>query len=242
MEIQEILRKIGFSKHESKVYVALLERGAMNISDVCRTADIHRPAAYSAIRSLKTKSLISEAPHGKRVWYAAESPSQLRTEIDVLARSLQSAIPLLNGAYEKRGHKPVIRFFEGKTGIVSVFDDMVESLKKGDVFYRYSSLNAILTDGDKYISARYRRIRDEKQLERLVITNQRIAQGKKPRLEREMKIIPPSYDPFDYNITQIIYGNKTAFVDYNTDTALIIENAKIAEFLKKLFKLLYSKL
>ena len=35
---------------------------------------------------------------------------------------------------------------------------------------------------------------------------------------------------------------KIAFVDYNTETAIIIENSTIAKFQERLFKLLYQKL
>jgi hypothetical protein len=39
-----------------------------------------------------------------------------------------------------------------------------------------------------------------------------------------------------------IYANKVWFIDFNTETSIIIENKQIAEFQKKLFKLLYKSL
>ena len=63
-----------------------------------------------------------------------------------------------------------------------------------------------------------------------------------PRLERSVKFVPKNYGLFDYDITEILYGDKIAFIDYNTETGLIIENPVIAEFQKKIFKLLYDKL
>lgn len=242
MEIQEILEKLGFSHHESVVYKALLERGAMNVSDICGATNMHRPAVYKTIASLKIKDVISTSPLGKRRLYVAESPAKLEGPIASLSESMQGALSILTNAYQKKGQRPIINFYEGKHGITAVFDDIVNSLHKGDVFYRYSSRSSLNEDGDHYLSSRYRKIRDEKQIERLVITNQKMLKAKKPRLEREVKIIPPSFDPFDYNIVQVIYGPKTALIDYNTETALVIENKQIAKFFTKLFKLLYSKL
>ena len=98
----------------------------------------------------------------------------------------------------------------------------------------------------------YEKARDKKQLERFVITNKRSGDDKKQtegpegsrriKMEKAVKIIPPDYDLFEYNVTQLIYGNKIAFVDYNTETAVIIENPVIAKFQQKIFKLLFAKL
>ena len=65
---------------------------------------------------------------------------------------------------------------------------------------------------------------------------------KKPRLERAIKVVPPKYGLFDFGITQLIYGDKIAFIDYNTDTATIIENPVIARFQATLFKIMFDQL
>ncbi|MDP3771421.1 MAG: hypothetical protein Q8R16_03925, partial [bacterium] len=59
---------------------------------------------------------------------------------------------------------------------------------------------------------------------------------------RAVKVVPPAYNLFQYDVVQLIYANKVAFMDYNTETALIIENSAVAEFQKNMFKLLYDKL
>jgi len=51
-----------------------------------------------------------------------------------------------------------------------------------------------------------------------------------------------NYDQFDENIQMILYGKKIAYVDYNSESAIIIENTKIADFQKKLFKALFQSL
>jgi hypothetical protein len=117
----------------------------------------------------------------------------------------------------------------------------VASLKHGEVFYRYSTASD-LRRANSYLPHDYRMRRDAKQLERYLITSETQARDKQSRLERAIKTVPAKYDLFDQNVTQIIYGNKVALIDYNTETALVIENSKIAEFQRKLFMLLYKKL
>ncbi|MDO8521576.1 MAG: hypothetical protein Q7S52_05670 [bacterium] len=122
-----------------------------------------------------------------------------------------------------------------------MYEDILATLSKGGIFYRYSSTKEARREGF-YVPKNYRARRDAKKLERYVITSKGSASRKSPRLERAIKTIPPSSDLFAYNITQLIYGPKVAFVDYNTETAIIIENPIIAKFQERLFKLLYQRL
>ena len=74
------------------------------------------------------------------------------------------------------------------------------------------------------------------------ITNKKTHEARSKQLERYSKYIPHSEDPFEYNITQLIYGDKVAFIDYDTETASIIESSKFAQFQRQTFKLLFSAL
>lgn len=242
MEITEILQKIGLKKDESAVYVALVEAAeSATISEISRRAGIHRPLIYKALPSLQEKGLVSSISKGKLKRFMAESPQKLKIVFTQFAADFESALPELESAYQAKGRRPVVKFLEGKRGLQFVFEDLVTSLKRNDVYYRYTS-NKDLVATEKYLPGNYRKIRDQKQLQRFIINNEAVHKQQKPDLNRATKAIPAKYGLFDYHIAQIIYGNKVAFVDYNSETALIIENSHIAEFQKKLFKLLYDTL
>ena len=68
------------------------------------------------------------------------------------------------------------------------------------------------------------------------------AKIKKSRLERDLVVIPEAIDEFDDNIFMSIYANKLAYIDFNTESSIIIENKQIADFQKKLFRLLLRSL
>lgn len=232
---------LGFSEQEHKIYLVLLQNGALTVAQIAKMTQLHRPTVYQLLPNLLDRQLISSVERGKRTVYMAESPEKLQHAFQVLADQFQEAIPELQMMYQKKSSQPIAKFFEGKKGISFVFEDIVQSLKKGDVFYRYSS-RAKGVNTESYLPKNYRALRDAKQLERFVITNEETAEKKKKRLERATKIIPKEFGLFDYNITELIYGNKVAFLDYNTETAFLIENSVIADFQKKLFKVLYAKL
>lgn len=235
------LEAFGLAKNEAKIYVALLSGGPANIARLAARAGIHRPIVYKTLPGLKRKGLVSEAPKGKRTIYHAESPQRLKTLVESIGRKYVRLLPELENLSEARGPHPLIRYWEGRRGIRLAIRDVVVALKRGEVYYRYSSRKSA-KEHEKYIARDYRRIRDEKELQRFVITSAELSKTKKPRLERAVKIVPSRYGLFDYNIAQFIYADRVLFIDYNTDTAMLIESKMIAEFQKNIFRILYDRL
>ena len=77
-------------------------------------------------------------------------------------------------------------------------------------------------------------------LERMVITIDYLNNLKEQKLDKEVVIVPKNFDIFEDNITKIIYANKVAIIDYNSEESFIIESYIFANFEKKLFKLLFN--
>lgn len=240
MSMKSILGAIGLDETEAKVYQALIERGAAGVSTIARRADLHRPAVYEALDALEAKDLIQTSREGKRKIYDALSPECLESKIEEIRSSLQSEYQEMVARYKTRSLRPQITFREGRSSIRDVFNDIVNSLHKNETFYRYSSRKR--DSGKGYLSPSYRKKRDQKGIQRKVIASKSLAGTKKPRLERTIKTVPEEFDLFDQDITQLIYGNKVAFVDFNSETTLVIENTHVAEFQRKIFELLYSRL
>jgi len=241
MNSEDILRTLGLSQKETAIYLTLLETGPATLAKVAQNANLHRPIVYKTLPLLQERGLVSTMPRGKQTLYIAESPEKLEGILEHLKVQFAELIPQLKSAYRSTEDKPVVKHLDGKKGIMFVFDDLVTVLKRGDIFYRYSSARDV-ANANAYLPPRYRERRDAKQLERLVIVGEHQVKTKRPRLERDMKIIPEEYDPFTDDITEIIYANKVAFIDYNSETATLIENKKFADFQRKLFILLYRKL
>ncbi len=239
--LNAVLEKIGLNKKEGAIYIALLHLGPANISEIARKTGIQRPLIYKELPGLLQKMLIVKVPKGQREYYSAEPPEKLEALFENLKVEFSKAIPELRDLSRFARNKPTIKFLEGRNGIMSVFLDIVTSLKRGDTFCRYSSAKE-MARVETYLPKNYRELRDNKQLERLVITTEEIAKGKKPRLERHMRMIPKESGLFDFNIIQIIYGSKVALLDFNSETAIVIDNPIMAEFQKQIFKLLFNSL
>jgi sugar-specific transcriptional regulator TrmB len=236
-----LLKKLGLSEKESSIYLDLLEHGESSITDVVERTRVHRPDAYKYLPLLVERGFVAETVRGKRRFFTAESPEGLRSLLENLEKDVESFLPDLISMHARSDRRPNVKFLEGRKGITAVFNDVVATLKKGDVFYRISSEKDVAR-ANSYLPADYRERRDKKELERYVIMSAGQSVKKAPRLEREIVTIPPEFDEFSDDVSMIAYGNKVAFIDYNTEASITIENAFIAEFQKKLFKLLYRAL
>lgn len=238
--MEQLLTKLGLSKSESEIYLYVLTYGAQGVSAIARGTDLHRPVVYKSLERLKEYGLIATSPKGKRQHYSAAAPAKLLDIAESITHDVSDALPELEEQYAKKSSKPILQFFESKKGIGMIFHDIVNSLGKGDVFYRYSSAHD-QQHSSSFVPRGYREKRDQKKLERFVITNKKAGSTKKPRLERAMKYFSDEVK-FNQDVIQFIYGDKISFIDLNTETGWIMQSSELAEFQKTLFKELYSKL
>lgn len=111
------------------------------------------------------------------------------------------------------------------------------TLWKWETYYRYSSRSNFW---DFYTLTKYKEIRDQKQIQRMVITSEKRAINRTKKLDREVVYIPEWYELFDQNVAKMIYSDKVAIIDYNTFTSFIIENRILAKFEEKIFKTLFK--
>jgi sugar-specific transcriptional regulator TrmB len=241
MRLVTIFERLGFDRHAHRVYNALLKsREPMLIAHIASKVGVSRTQVYRSLERLLKEGFVSRTAKGKRAAYRAESPSRVETRFLDVAEDVRK----VTDAHVRRREKDVpeyIRFLKGFSGIREVFDDVISHTPKGATFYRYTS-ERDLASVNRYLSSEYRRERDRKKLERLVISNPISARQKRPRLERFIKYMEPKNGLFDQNVIEIIYGDRIAFIDLTKEQALIVENKPMADFQKIIFEQLYRKL
>jgi sugar-specific transcriptional regulator TrmB len=242
MHQNHILTKIGLTPEQIRIYLALLQLVQGNVSDIAKATGMHRPAIYHHLPALLERGLISRSRNGRRTVFIGESPEHLADVVKRLGEELQEAMPNLLATYRGNETQPVIRYFQGAEGIRSAYEDLLRTIKKGDVVYRYESPQDYKKYG-KYKPREYiDRILNKKEVDWLIITNDPQRDRRIPRLERLYKTVPLAADTFTYDISQFIYGKKVSFIDYRHEIASIIESPTFAEFQRKIFKLLFDRL
>jgi sugar-specific transcriptional regulator TrmB len=237
MQLATVFDRLGMPAHSAAVF-ELLEKKELSASEIVRICRLHRPAVYKVLAALSKKGLIKKTGSRTRPLYTAAARSAVTALFAADLKSLERLENRVPVPYET----PVpVTYYEGKRGIAAVFDDAIIHSKKGETFYRYTS-EVELDEVNRYLSPDYRKKRDAKRLERLVISNRESGQKKRPRLERFVKYLGSGKEPFLHNAIQLVYGDRLAFIDLNVLQSFVIENKTLAEFQKTIFRALYKRL
>lgn len=235
-----ICKRLGMSKYAASVYEIVRTKGPVSATHIVSLiGENHRPAVYKAIDELYGYKIILKTPKGKRFLFTAAHPKRI-TEL-FKDTSVETEKIIGHISPEESSLTQNMKTYHGPIGIRDIFDDCVTHSKKGETFYRYTSeLNLDIVN--TYLSPDYRKKRDVKKLERMVISNPISQKQKRPRLERFIKYIPQEKDLFDQNIIQLVYGSRIAIIDLNIEEGVVIEHAALAEFQKTIFRQLYRRL
>jgi sugar-specific transcriptional regulator TrmB len=241
MEIPSVLRQLGLTDPQSRVYLALLRRGPSNITDIAGETGMHRPVVYRDLPELQRLRLVTSSKAGKRTVYAAEPPARLVDMARQLEERLQEALPDLISSSHAAA-KPIVRHFQGPQGIRAAYEDLLATVRKGDVVHRYESP----IDRRRYAKyqpkAYFDRILAKGEVEWFIITNDPNRAKVSKRLERAYRTVPLDADQFKHDISQFIYHDKVSYIDFAHEVATIIESLSFADFQRKIFKLLFDRL
>jgi HTH-type transcriptional regulator, sugar sensing transcriptional regulator len=137
--LEKILEKLGLSEKEAKVYLATLELGQDSVQNIAKKADVNRPTAYFIMERLMELGLISTLEHGKKTLFVAESPKELenllnreKQEVENRRNELKESMNQLLAMYNASEGKPVVRYFEGKEGLIALDKYGEEMVKKDE--------------------------------------------------------------------------------------------------------------
>lgn len=238
-----VLNQLGFSRVCEQVYDLLLDRGPVSVAELARLTGKHRPAIYGALPALVSEGLVSPYRKGKRLLYKAESPAILLSLLKKRSEHVESLLPEYIRVFDSRNKGLKVSYHEGEKGIKGVFEHVVNNTPKNGVIHRIESPREYQKNKKYYPAAYWTRAGSSGDIDKYVITNSATNSRRRKNLNRASKAIPEvPGTPFDFNITQIVSGNEVVIIDYDTETAFVIENDRFAAFQKYLYKILFKKL
>lgn len=240
--LESILKNIGLSDKEARVYLAALELGEESVQRIAKKAKVNRPTAYNMIRALMKRGLMSTIEKGKKQYFSAESPERLMNlikakeeEHKLLERSVLEALPELKAAFNKAGEKPRIRYFEGKEGLKEIQMDIVNDQPTELLeIYSEDEVRSVFTAEE----LKQQRERLGSNIRLLNIYN-RVA-GPFDPAEMDSRIdkrwVNAKHYPFTSDIG--VYGNKVFIASLRGKLqGVIIDNKEIAKSFRSIFEL-----
>jgi predicted transcriptional regulator len=131
--VEKVLEKIGLTKGESKVYLALLELGTSTKTSIVRKSVVSPSIVYEILEKLIKKGLVSSITVENVKYFQANEPTMLlelvrkeKEEINEKERVIKSLIPLLR--FKKDTGKKILfaSVYEGLEGLKAMLHEVVE--------------------------------------------------------------------------------------------------------------------
>ena len=257
MIIHETLAQLGVSERQTDLYLTLLKLGPSSIRDIAVAAGVNRGTTYEELKTLRTMSLVTYSPQGKRRFFCAEAPEVLlriaqekRHQIDSAVNTLElELLPDLK-ALTPESDTTAVFHYEGDEGIEYVLRDILDTVDRLNTKdYRVYSSRQIR----KYLYRPFpgfTRARVSKGIHVNVIA---IGEGgedaplssRKWIASPENERVTPANKPGSSASYVAIYGTKCAFIsllkgDY--PTAVILDSTAVAAALRISFDELWDRL
>ena len=238
----DILRKIGLSEGEIKIYDALLEIGVTSINKIHKRVGIDRRNIYDILNKLMERGLVSYIEeNGKRV-FKISNPDKIlsyieekKSNLDEVKNEVTKIIPAMQDIFHSTRTEMFAEIFKGAEGLKAVWDDL---LNYDSIYWIGSGL---------YIPNRfpaYWKEWNQRRIQKKVKSYHLFRYEK--RKEVDKKLFPASkFLPSEFSgnpTATVIYGDKVAQMLLGENISVfVIESKELAQNYKQYHQFLWSK-
>jgi sugar-specific transcriptional regulator TrmB len=123
-DLVKLLESSGFTEKEARVYLALLELGKGDVSDISKIADLKRSIIYVLLEGLVKRGYISELPNQKINTYQAIDPSFILGQLKSVTKNFSEMLPIFRTLHNKGKKRPKITYYENKESIWKIYESI----------------------------------------------------------------------------------------------------------------------
>lgn len=232
----KLLEQAGFTEKESKVYLALLELGQGDVSDIAKIAELKRPIIYVILESLIKRGYASEIPNKKINTYQVIDPTVILNQLKTVAKNFSEMLPFFRTLHNKGKKRPKITYHETMEGIWNTYEEMNQAK---DAFF-ISSYERI----EKYFPGSIDKWVEYCKKGLITLKGKHLVPNNKFDLEvmKKFSEIGQSarYLPEikDFNMDFTIYGNKLAITSLEEEPFIvIIESESLVNSILPIFEI-----
>lgn len=229
----DILEKIGLTKSEINVYFALCELGTSSVGKIILKSKAPNSKIYLILQRLIEKGLVTSYERSNVKYYVAESPNRLldyleikKQEIDSEKLELKKLISVIK-TKKSNQLENISKVFEGRRGIYSAYEDIIETLNGGEEMLYFSI-------GDEDLSQRWVQT-FFKEFAKKRVQKRILSKGIYPNSMKKMIVASNKNKHFinfiDHSFPKgiVIYANKVLILDWKEPVVFMIINKNIAE-------------
>lgn len=237
------LHQFGLTNKEASVYTAMLMGGEMTADEIAKQAKLNRSTTYVQLQLLMDEGLATTFKRGKKTFFAPESPRNLERIIDKKIEVVEQQkaevmllVPELLRAYGTAGERPVVRIFQGKEGLTSMRNDMLETNPKLiQVAFSYDGMRKIFCEAELEAFSKKR-------------AGKKInSQALYTKIGDDIIILPPqklkriSSKEYPFSSDVYIYGDTVSYATTQDQIfGITIKNSSIADTMRTLFEIAWK--
>ncbi|MBT4121550.1 TrmB family transcriptional regulator [bacterium] len=242
MTITPILKKFGLNDKEIKIYLTLLKLGPTSVRKIAEKSGINRGTSYDVLKNLRTLGLVTYYHKATKQFFVAEDPHKLLEATDSkignlneVKKKLNKIIPELKSLHDSADNKPVVKYYEGLSGVRTILQDVLESTNKEYFVFSSTSISPYLYKA--FPSFTKQRIKKNIKVKVISIG----AGGELAKLSERKWLSKKEGTPTYI----LIYSNKVAMISINQDNkplGLITEDKSLYHTQLQLFNYIWQTL
>ena len=240
MDIESSLKSIGLNYREIQVYLATLELGQSTVLPISKKSGFKRTYCYDILEELKKKKLVDYIEKNGRRRYFAEDPKKIEDELKNNLSGFQELLPELRSIYNQPAAKPKVRYFEGREGIISVYEEVVkakEAVAIGSPKHLYQFLGDYFPQFVERTVGRGLKIRELISADG-VEAAEYIRKNNYKKPAQEARLLPSD---IRISTDMMIFGDKMALISYGEELhAVVIESSSLIDTQKALFEIIWA--
>lgn len=246
--MEKTLEKLGLSRNEAKVYLALLDTGLTSAKLIIEKTNLHRQLVYDALNLLIEKGLVSYVIQANRKYFKAANPKQFldyfnkkRKEIQEEEQLFKKILPELETKRKSKLEEQEATIYRGLKGIKSLLDDIINERKELITIGTSDIKAEAFSYHLKFNLPRFHKIREQKKIPFKILLSEDLKQRAKyfnTLKYSKAKILPKE---FTSNSSTNIYGDKVSIMMWGSQPfGVLIKSKDIAEAQRKHFNLLWK--
>ncbi|HCW32179.1 MAG: transcriptional regulator TrmB [Candidatus Peregrinibacteria bacterium GW2011_GWE2_39_6] len=249
--IEDLLKDLGFSEKEVKVYLLALKLGMQPASILAKHLKMNRVTTYVICKKLIERGVANVVTRNNIQYFTVENPEALvryadhqRQEWGRRKKDLENYLPEFSSYLRDMSALPKVRFYEGAEGIKTVYED---TLMQGNEYpiRAFLAVDTIPKELRGFLVHDYMaRLVKQKIKSEIIVTDspeaRRYLRHDKKYLRKTVMVSPQNF-PFETEVA--MYGrDRVAFISFRAGdlTGVIIENEAIHRTLCGVFELMFK--
>jgi HTH-type transcriptional regulator, sugar sensing transcriptional regulator len=236
-----ILNNLEITGEQAQVYLALLELGEGNFTEISRKIGIKRTTLYNVVEKMERKGYVKKSIDNKK--FESIQPQQLFEKLQSNNLVFFQAMPLFKSIMKKPVNLSKVKFYSGNKGIQQLFLDDLEAYrgKEEKILRTVSGASFYSTDAD--FRDQYAIKRQEMGIETRIISSYDL----KPFVEKyrkqfsmqEVKFLPESLGPITGRISASL--GRVALIGFTQDkSGIVITSKELADTFIKFFDFVWK--